>query len=371
MKKNMPNVALIPPADDCGAFFLVAPAGRVTVLIHRLHWSVQLNILFTANFTKHWDLLWSQPSGVADPQTHSPPGRVFTHQPVYDYLFHCGKPDWTPADTKPQTDKWIHTRTHGSDTYVYIRRLYKQTTLGRTHTYTYDPLSLLDGCDQERKVSIHQWRLYEWNNWLRTGSTESVTSHYFDGIPKKVWQHPGCDRCCPGWWGHTCGCLVYSVGTWWRLSTRSSWGLAATVAKALGVPASRRLTIHVFSNNKTHSHFSLSFLFRSFILLSLSPPRALSPLSPAHTHSHYTDMRGNSGRFCAMVSSALTLNSNQKSIWKTVDFVTFGWKPFPMLSTFMLCYDIHLLGSATQMWHQSIILSYTQQENKFTYFSKS
>lgn len=102
MKKN---VAVIPRADDCGPFFLVAPACCVTVLIHWLRWSVELNILFTTNSMKHWDLC--EPSQ-AEAQTHAPahtrnpPGCIFTMgPPVYDYLFHCGKPDWTPADTKP------------------------------------------------------------------------------------------------------------------------------------------------------------------------------------------------------------------------------------------------------------------------------
>lgn len=102
IKKNMPNVVVIPPADDCGTFFPVAAVSCVIVLIDWLHWSVQLNNLFTTNFMKNWDLC--EPSQ-ADTQSHaaahkrSPPGCIFTiTQPVYDYLFHCGKPDWTPTN---------------------------------------------------------------------------------------------------------------------------------------------------------------------------------------------------------------------------------------------------------------------------------
>ncbi len=166
---------MIPPADDCWLFFLVAPAYCVTVLIHRLRWSVQLNILFTTNFMKHWDLLWSQPSRDTDPctsththantHTHSPPGHIFTISQFMIIFSTVANQFWTPTHTNP-LDKWIDTRTHCSDTYIH--GLQKQTTIWHTH----GPGSLLDGYDWGRRR-----RLYEWNNCLCAGSTDSVTSH--------------------------------------------------------------------------------------------------------------------------------------------------------------------------------------------------
>ncbi len=201
-------------------------------------------------------------------QTHtrSPPGH-FYHQPVNCMIIFSTVVNhfWTPTDT----DKWLHTR-------AFPACIHRQPCDIHTHTWS----ALLYGCEWGNKVSIHQWRLYEWNNCLCTGSTDSVTSHLLDRIPERFWQPSGCDWWSPEWWGHTCGCLVYSVGTWWRLSTRSSRGLAATVAKVRCVHASCRLTIHVFSNNKTHSHF---FAFFSYSHFTVSCPHSLSP---AHTHTH-------------------------------------------------------------------------------------
>lgn len=56
---------------------------------------VQLNILFTTNLMWHWDLSWSQPSRNTYPCASTQAQSTwahFQHHPVYDYLFHCGKP---------------------------------------------------------------------------------------------------------------------------------------------------------------------------------------------------------------------------------------------------------------------------------------
>lgn len=78
---------------------------------------------------------WKKPGPMH--QHTQPTWTHFYHQPVCDYLFHCGKPVWTPTDANPLTDKWMHTRTHSSDTYVYSHSLYKHTTIW--HTHIHDP----------------------------------------------------------------------------------------------------------------------------------------------------------------------------------------------------------------------------------------
>lgn len=125
-------------------------------------------------------------------------------------------------------------------------------------SHTRGPESLFGCWEWVRKVCVHQQQAYEWKNCLCSGTTQSQ-SISFDGVPKRIWQPPGCDCCGLGWWGHTCGCLVYSVAMWGRLSTCSSWGLAATVALALQVHSSCYLYI-CFNNNKFLSLLS-SMLF--------------------------------------------------------------------------------------------------------------
>lgn len=67
---------------------------------------VLLNILFTANFMGHWDLLWLRPSWDRFPcaSTHmhaQPTWAHFHHQPVYNDLFHCGEPVLNTHRSKP------------------------------------------------------------------------------------------------------------------------------------------------------------------------------------------------------------------------------------------------------------------------------
>lgn len=105
---------------------------------------------------------------------------------------------------------------------------------------------------------------------------------------------------------------------WWRLSTRSSWSLAATVAGSLGVHASCRLTIHVFSNNSFHSHFFGIFFFFFNSQFHRLMPSLTFPRPHTLTLQSCGETVGDSECPCATMSSVLSLEANQQSCWRAV-----------------------------------------------------
>lgn len=59
-------------------------------------------------------------------------------------------------------------------------------------------------------VSMQTWR--QRSEWKNRSSYKQSQLISFTWQQKSFWQPSGCAWCGPGWWGHICGYLVYSVG---------------------------------------------------------------------------------------------------------------------------------------------------------------
>lgn len=204
--------------------------------------------------------------------------------------------------------------TYSTHSVVCIRRQPYDAHDARAHTHTHDPASLLDGCDWERlHTSLEAvWMeqlLVRWQHrlshislaWQGTWKLLTVSWLWlvWPGVMVTYLWLP-CVLC-----GHMVKTEAHLAAEDWQQQQVKFWVFTPVAASPY-----TSLTI-----------IKLTLTFLPFFILSLSLSYALShSLLPTHSPITQTwgETVGDSVCRCSTMSSVLTLNANQKSIWRGV-----------------------------------------------------